>query len=69
MQVRCASCRGLHGSTGVQGGAAPRRAWRVPLFCHEAWWGGRTWRTQEGMQEEGHALTLTRAAWLDSART
>jgi hypothetical protein len=28
LQVRCASCRGLYGSTGwYAGGAAPRRVW------------------------------------------
>jgi hypothetical protein len=54
MRVRCASCRGLYGSAGVQGGLR-RGAHGVVLLWGMV--GARMVYLGEGMQE-GHALIL-----------
>ena len=62
MQVRCTSCRGLHGSAGMQGGL--RRGARGTALLGKACC-GRAWCAGEGMHE-GHALTVV--PWLARGR-
>ena len=52
MQARSASCRGPHGSAGMQGGL--RRGAHGAVYLGRACY-GRVWCIGEGMQE-GHAL-------------
>jgi hypothetical protein len=48
LQVRCASCRGLHGSTGMQGGLRRGACGTVLLWDRV---GARVVHMGEGMQE------------------
>jgi hypothetical protein len=52
MRVRCASCRGLHGSAGMQGGLRRGACGAALLQCIVE---ARVARVGEGVQE-GHAL-------------